>query len=75
MFFQAPFLLPLLLYCLGKKICPTLKLYILEAMPKIATHKVSIEKKRNLAYFFEALQPCSNAKVARHKVSIERKKI
>ena len=33
-------MLPLLLYSLGKKTCPTLKLHILEALPKIATHKV-----------------------------------
>ena len=37
---QAPSILPLLLYSLGKKTCPTLKLHILEALPKIATHKV-----------------------------------
>ena len=33
--FQAPSMLPLLLYSLGKKTWPTLKLHILEALPMI----------------------------------------
>lgn len=39
---QGLYLLPVFLYAIGKRFCPTVRLHLLEALPKLAIHKYNV---------------------------------